>query len=72
MAASITVTPAIVMASIFRIVAESLGYDVADVVALESNSQRLTVETRLGLRRTYEHAAAKVFRGRVEAEWLPL
>ena len=72
MPASITVTPTMVLAAVFRIVAEDLGYDVASVVALESDSERLTVETRLGLRRTYEHSAAVVFRGRIEAEWLPV
>ena len=70
--ASIRLTPAMVLAAVFRIVAEDLGYDVANVVALESDGERLTVETRLGLRRTHEHNAAVVFRGRIEAEWLPL
>ena len=65
-------TPAMVLASVFRIVAEDLGYDVANVAALESDGERLTVEPRLGLRRTYEHSSARVFRRRVEAEGPPL
>ena len=61
-----------VLAAVLRIAAEDLALDLANVVALESDGERLTVETRLGLRRTYEHGAASLIRGRVEAEWLPL
>ena len=47
MPASIRVTLAMVLAAVFRVVADDLDYDGADVVALESDGQRLTVETSL-------------------------